>query len=50
MTPVSKRITIVLDDDVIEKLRKIQAEKIKKSSKSISFSSVINDKLKQHLK
>lgn len=47
---MGKRITIVLDDDILEKLRKIQADKIKKSSKSVSFSSVINDKLKQHIK
>lgn len=47
---MAKRVTIVLDDDIVEKLHKIQANKIKKSVKSISFSSVINELLKQHLK
>jgi len=47
---MSKRITIILDDDLVTKLRKIQAENIKKSNGSISFSYVINETLKKGLK
>ena len=42
---MGRRVTIVLDDDVYEKLRKLQAKEIQESSKSVSFSSVINDQL-----
>ena len=42
---MGKRVTVVLDDDVYEKLRKLQAKKIQESAKSVSFSSVINDSL-----
>jgi len=47
---MSKRITIVLDDDNIKKLRTIQAKKIKESDKSVSFSRVINDVLRKKLR
>jgi len=47
---MSKRITVVLDDDNIKKLRTIQAKKIKESDKSISFSRVINDVLRKQLR
>jgi len=47
---MSKRITIMLDDDLAVKLRKIQAEQIRKSDKSVSFSHVINETLKAGLK
>ncbi len=43
----SKRITVVLDDDVIKKLRVIQSKNISKSLKQISFSSVVNDQLRK---
>ena len=46
----SKRITIVMDDDLIQKLRQIQAQKIRESSTSVSFSQVLNDLLKIGLK
>lgn len=42
---MGKRVTIVLDDNVYEKLRKLQAKKIQESAASVSFSSVINDQL-----
>ena len=45
-----KRITIMLEDDLISKLRKIQAEQIKKSEGSVSFSHVINETLRKELK
>ena len=44
---MQKRITIVLDDDVVEKLRIIQAKNITKSKESVSFSSVVNDELRK---
>ncbi len=47
---MSRRITIVLDDDNIKKLRTIQAKKIKESDKSVSFSRVINDVLRKKLR
>lgn len=45
-----KRITIMLDDDLSSKIRKIQAEQIKKSEDSVSFSHVINEILRRELK
>ena len=47
---MSKRITIVLDDDLVKKLRIIQAKKITKSKKSVSFSSVLNYELGKAVK
>jgi hypothetical protein len=47
---MSKRITIMLDDNLSIKLRKIQAKQIEKSDKSVSFSQVINEVLRKGLK
>jgi len=47
---MSKRITIVLDDDLVKKLRIIQSKKIAKSEKSISFSKTMNEELRNALK
>jgi len=47
---MSKRVTIVLDDDLVKKLRNIQSMKIGKSKKSVSFSSVVNDELRKVVK
>jgi len=47
---MSKRVTIVLDDDLVKKLRIIQSKNIVKSKKSVSFSSVINDELRKAIK
>jgi len=44
------RITIMLDDDVVKKLRTIQAKQIKESSEAVSFSKVINDHIAKSLK
>jgi len=44
-----KRITVVLDDEILKKLRVKQATMIKKSSNSVSFSRVINDTLQKSL-
>ncbi len=47
---MGKRITIVLDDDLVKKLREKQAKLIKKSVKSVSFSSVLNETLRMVIK
>ncbi|AJW71568.1 hypothetical protein [Nitrosopumilus adriaticus] len=47
---MGKRLTIVLDDEIVKKLRVIQAKKISKSANSVSFSNVINTELKRLLK
>ncbi len=44
------RITIILDDNLVKKLRIIQSKKIFKSKKSVSFSKVINEELRKVLK
>jgi predicted CopG family antitoxin len=47
---MSKRITVMIEDEVIEKLRILQAKQIKESASAVSFSQVINDVLKKNLK
>jgi predicted transcriptional regulator len=47
---MGKRITIILDDDLVKKLHEIQAKQIKESSKSVSFSSVLNEIVRKSLK
>jgi len=43
----SKRITVVLDDEVIKKLRVIQSKNISQLLKSVSFTSVVNNQLRK---
>jgi hypothetical protein len=45
-----RRHTIVLDEEVEKKLRHMQADLIKKTGKSVSFSAVINDTLRKAIK
>ena len=45
-----ERITIMLDKETHRKIRLIQASKIRKSNKSISFSSVMNEILRKGLR
>ncbi len=47
---MSKRITVVLDDEVVKKLRIIQSKKISKLKEHVSFSRVINEELRKALK
>ena len=47
---MSKRITIMLDDDLDKKLRIIQAKRIRKTHRSYSFSQCLNDVLRRKLK
>jgi len=39
----------MLDDELVKKIRTKQAQLIKKSEKSVSFSSVLNDTLRNAL-
>jgi len=47
---MAKRITIMLEDDLVKKLHEIQAKQIKQSTKSVSFSRVVNEALRKGLK
>jgi len=46
----SRRVTIMLDEAILKKLRIIQATKIKNSEKSVSLSQVINETLESQIK
>jgi hypothetical protein len=45
----AKRCTIILDDDLVNKLHEIQAKLIKESSMGVSFSRVLNETLRKRL-
>lgn len=47
---MSKRITIMLDDDLDKKLRMLQAKMIQTTAGSVSFSKVINEELRKCIK
>ncbi len=47
---MGKRVTIVVDDDLVKKLRERQSNLIKKSTKSVSFSRVVNESVRKGLK
>jgi len=47
---MSKKITMILDDDLLKRLHDIQAKMIKENQKSVSFSNVLNDILRKSLK
>jgi hypothetical protein len=47
---MGSRVTIVLNDSNAEKLRNLQAKMIKTSTKSVSFSHVMNIILEEGLK
>ena len=44
---MAKRVTIILDDDLLKKLHEKQAKLIRESVKSISFSRIVNDTLRK---
>jgi hypothetical protein len=46
----SRRVTIMLDEDILKKLRMFQAAQIRKSEKTMSLSQVINEMLQKGLK
>lgn len=45
----SKRITIMIDEDIDRKIRLKQAKLIQKTNGSVSFSRVVNDALRKCL-
>jgi hypothetical protein len=47
---MSKRVTIMIDDEVDKKIRTIQAKEIQYTCSSISYSETINKLLKNNLK
>ena len=47
---MAKRVTIMIEDDNDKKLRNLQAKIIRETSKSVSFSRVLNDILAKQLK
>ena len=47
---MAKRITIILEDYLLKKLHELQAKQIKQSSKSVSFSRVVNGVLRKSIK
>lgn len=50
MIPMSKRVTIMIDDDLDKKLRLRQAKMIQQEQSSYSYSKVINESLRKILK
>ena len=46
----SKRITIMIDEEVLKKLRDLQAKQIRETSESVSLSAVLNQMLRKNLK
>jgi len=50
MIKMSHRITVMLDDDLAKSLRKKQAKLLMHSKKSISFSAVLNQTLRENIK
>ena len=47
---MSKRITIMIDDDLDKKLRLVQAKAIQSTNSSVSYSRVINETIRKKLK
>ena len=46
---MSKRITLLIDDELYKKLRTKQAAEIKKTATAVSFSKTVTDILKKHV-
>ena len=44
------RKTIMINDEIVKKIRSIQVKKLRKLNQSISFSQVINEVLEEGLK
>ena len=47
---MGKRVTIILDDDLVKKVHDLQSKQIKDTSESVSFSRVINGLIKKCFK
>ena len=47
---MAERKTIMIDDELVKKIRMKQAKKIKETASSVSFSSIINEMLRDCIK
>ena len=47
---MGKRVTIILDDDLVKRVHDLQSKQIKDTSESVSFSRVINGLIKKSFK
>lgn len=47
---MAKRVTIMLEDDLVKKLHEIQAKQIRETNEAVSFSQVLNVVVEQGLK
>jgi len=47
---MAERITIMLNSDIVKKIRRLQAKKITETTSSVSFSRIINEVLEKGLK
>jgi len=47
---MAKRITIMIDDDLLKKLHDVQAKQIKETNDSVSFSRILNEMLRKSIK
>ena len=45
-----RRITIMIDEDILKQLRQKQAHQIRNSTESVSLSKVINEELRKKVK
>jgi len=46
---MSKKLSVVIDDELVKKLRNIQSMNIRKSKKAVSFSKIVNDELRKSI-
>jgi len=47
---MSKRVTIMIDDDLDKKMRMLQAKMIQSTTSSVSFSNVLNQVIRESLR
>ncbi|MFB5621543.1 MAG: hypothetical protein ACE5Q7_01270 [Candidatus Nitrosomaritimum yanchengensis] len=47
---MSKRVTVVMDEEIVKALHLIQAKEISKTGETISFSRIINLELRKKIK
>ncbi|HET6517279.1 MAG TPA: hypothetical protein VFG25_03550 [Nitrosopumilaceae archaeon] len=45
-----KRISVVVDEDIVKKLKHLQAKKLLKASGNVSFSQIVNEQLRKSLR
>ena len=50
MIKMTRRVTLLIDEETYKKLRQIQSKQILKTNSSVSYSQIINEILKKSLK